>query len=99
MRIAVAWSQADERWGQRLASALVGRGLAVQTASVDENGAQEDDAESGLSLSVLRASAIIIPVLSASAVASRRMERLCRQAFDLLARTGGVSSCRSWLIN
>ena len=61
MRIAVAWSQVDERWGQRLASALVGRGLAVQTASVDENGVQEDDAESGLSLSVLRASAIIIP--------------------------------------
>ena len=83
MRIAVAWSQVDERWGQRLASALVGRGLAVQTASVDENGVQEDDAESGLSLSVLRASAIIIPVLSASAGASRRMERLCRQAFDL----------------
>ena len=88
MRIAVAWSQVDERWGQRLASALVGRGLAVQTASVDENGVQEDDAESGLSLSVLRASAIVIPVLSASAGASRRMERLCRQAFDL--------TCQDW---
>ena len=88
MRIAIAWSQVDERWGQRLASALVGRGLAVQTASVDENGVQEDDAESGPSSSVLRASAIVIPVLSASAGASRRMERLCRQVFDL--------TCQDW---
>src|SRR5690242_20698159 len=83
MRIAVAWIQADERWGKGFASALVACGLAVQTRSIDEIGIQEDDAVSGLSLSVLRASAIIIPVLSASAVASRRMERLCRQAFDL----------------
>src|SRR5690242_4481195 len=83
MRIAVAWSQVDEGWGQRLASALAGRGLVVQTAPVDTNGAQEDGAESGPSSSALRASAIIIPVISASAVASRGMELVCRQAFDL----------------
>jgi hypothetical protein len=86
MRIVVAWRQADERWGQRLASTLAGPGRTVQAArvdEVDEKEAQEDGAGTGALSSALRASAIIVPVLSASAVASRQMERFCQQASDL----------------
>src|SRR4029078_10403790 len=83
MRIVVAWRQPDERWGELLASALAGADRMVQAALVDDIAAQDDAMNAGASLSALPASAIIMPVLSASAVASRQMEALCQQASDL----------------